>query len=228
MTKHAASNKRGEQLMTSGDTLRPGRVVILNGAPRSGKSSLVRAIQSTIPGTWLNTGVDSFMATLPPILMPGIGLRPGGERPDLEPAVAKLYDLFFATIRLQAESGFDIVADLGMHEDYSTPLGILDRAATALRPLGALLIGIDCDIDEIMRRRNADPQGGFYATGDTPPPPVLRWQEGVHRGKDYDLRLDMGRLTPEEGAAQVAALLADPPAAPVLTRGATNSFASST
>ena len=167
------------------------------------------------------------MATLPPALMPGIGLRPGGERPDLEPAVAKLYDLLFATIRLQALSGFDIVADLGMHEDYSAPLGILDRAASTLGSLGALLIGIDCDLDEIMRRRNADPQGGFYATGDTAPPPVLRWQDAVHRDKTYDLRLDMGRLTSEKGAAQVAALLADPPAVPALIRQATNSFVSS-
>ena len=214
--------------MAPGDAPRIGRVVILNGAPRSGKSSLARAIQATVPGTWLNTGVDSLMSTLPPALMPGIGLRPGGERPDLEPAVAQLYDLLFATIRLQAESGFDVVADLGMHEDYSSPLGILDSAAKTLGPLGALLIGIDCDIDEIMRRRNADPQGGFYATGDKPPPPVLLWQEGVHRDKDYDLRLDMGRLSPEEGAVHIAALLTDPPATPFLARRATNSFASST
>ena len=213
--------------MAPGDTSRIGRVVILNGAPRSGKSSLARAIQSTIPGTWLNTGVDSFMATLPPGLMPGIGLRPGGERPDLEPDVAKLYDLLFATIRLQAEAGFDVVADLGLHEDYSTPLGILDRAASTLGPIGALLVGIDCDIDEIMRRRNADPQGGFYATGETPPPPVLRWQEGVHRDKTYDLRLDMGRLAPEDGVAQIAALLANPPVPGALALRATNSFVSS-
>ncbi|MET0437972.1 MAG: chloramphenicol phosphotransferase [Devosia sp.] len=213
--------------MASSDASRIGRVVILNGAPRSGKSSLARAIQSSIAGNWLNTGVDSFMATLPPALMPGIGLRPGGERPDLEPEVAKLYDLLFATIRLQAEAGFDVVADLGMHEDYSTPLGILDRAATTLGPIHALLVGIDCDIDEIMRRRNADPQGGFYATGDTPPPPVLRWQEGVHRDKTYDLRLDMGCLAPEAGVAQIAALLANPPVPGTLALRATNSFVSS-
>lgn len=189
----------------------PGRIVILNGAPRSGKSSLARAIQKTIPGAWLNLGVDSMAASTPPDLMPGIGLRPGGERPHLEPAVVKLYDLLFASIRYAAESGFDVVTDVGMHEDYFSPLYILDRAAKNLGPLGALLIGIDCDIDEIMRRRNADPQGGFYATGDTPPPPVLRWQEAVHKGKAYDLRLDMGRLSPDQGARNIAALLANPP-----------------
>ncbi|MDV3252319.1 chloramphenicol phosphotransferase [Devosia sp. BK] len=196
------------------------KIVILNGAPRSGKSSLVRAIQKDVPGTWLNLGVDSQMASLPPHLLPGIGLRPGGERPDLEPTVVRLYELLFDTIGTSADAGFDIIADLGMHEDYSTPLGILPRAARRLGALHPLFIGIDCPIEEIMRRRNAAPHsiGGTYLGGETPPPPVLRWQRAVHEGRDYDLRLDMGALTPEDGAARIAALLKDPPAVPALTR----------
>jgi chloramphenicol 3-O phosphotransferase len=199
-------------------TTPPGRIVILNGAPRSGKSTLARAIQEKLPGTWLNLGVDAMAAITPPALMPGIGLRPGGERPHLEPMVAKLYDLLFAQIRLGSAAGFDIVADLGMHEDYSAPLGIFERCARTLGPLGALIVGIHCGIEEIMRRRNADPQGGRYVGGDTPPPPVLRWQEAVHAGKTYDLEMDMGRLTPDEGLSQIAILLANPPSVPALRR----------
>lgn len=200
------------------DALRVGRVIILNGTPRSGKSSLARAIQAQLPGVWLNLGVDSMAASTPPPLMPGIGLRPGGERPDLEPKVLELYLFLFAAIRHAAESGFDVVSDLGLHDNYARPLDILGHAAKMLGPLDTLLVGIDCDLDEIMRRRNADPQGGFYVGGSTPPPPVLRWQEAVHRDKQYDLRLDMGRLSPEEGAARVADLLAAPPSRPALAR----------
>ncbi len=198
-------------------------IVILNGAPRSGKSTLARAIQKDVPGTWLLLGVDSQMASLQPQLLPGIGLRPGGERPDLEPEVVRLYQLLFDTIRVSAMAGFDIIADLGMHEDYSVPLGILDRAAKTLGPLRPLFIGIDCAIEEIIRRRNAAPNsiGGTYLGGDIPPPAVLRWQTAVHAGKDYDMRLDMGALTPEEGAARIAALVKIPPAIPALTRLAT-------
>ncbi len=36
----------------------PGWVVILNGAPRSGKSAIVEAIQDSFEGTWVNLGVD--------------------------------------------------------------------------------------------------------------------------------------------------------------------------
>lgn len=198
-----------------------GRIVILNGTPRSGKSSLARAIQADVPGTWLNLGVDGLIASLPPQLMPGIGLRPGGERPDLEPEVVRLYQLLFDTIRLSAQAGFDIVADLGMHEDYSAPLDILSRAVKTIGPLRPLFVGIDCPIEEIMRRRNATPNGGLvsYLGGETPPAPVLRWQDAVHAGKSYDLRLDMSMLSPSEGAAEVAQLLAQPPSDPVLSAG---------
>jgi chloramphenicol 3-O phosphotransferase len=63
----------------------PGQVIILNGAPRSGKSSIAAAIQETFDGPWMNLGVDVLVRQVtPPRYRPGIGLRPGGERPDLE------------------------------------------------------------------------------------------------------------------------------------------------
>ena len=34
----------------------PGQIIILNGAPRSGKSSIVTVIQETFDGVWLNLG----------------------------------------------------------------------------------------------------------------------------------------------------------------------------
>ncbi len=182
----------------------PGRIVILNGAPRSGKTTLVRAIQSHIPGFWINWGVDAFNATLPVALFPGIGLRPGGERPDLEPHVAALYGAFFAHMARLAYAGFDVVADLGLHTDYAVPFDPITILADELAGLSTLLIGVDCDLDTIMARRNADPQNGRYLGGSDVPPPVARWQEAVHRGKTYDLRVNMAMLTPEDGARHIA------------------------
>lgn len=188
---------------------KPGRVVILNGVPRSGKSTLARAVQADVPGTWINWGVDAFNATLPPALMPGIGLRPGGERPELEPSVAALYGAFFATLGAFARNGFDVVADLGLHSDYAAPFDPMTLVRRHLDALPLLLVGIHCPIETIMARRNADPRDGFYATGPGVPPPVIRWQEAVHRAKSYDLELDMGALSPSEGALAVSRALAD-------------------
>ena len=63
-----------------------------------------------------------------------------------------------------------------------------------------------------MRRRNANPQGGFYAAGDTVPPPVQRWQDAVHVPGIYDLTVDTGTMSPQDCVGAIAASLADPPA----------------
>jgi chloramphenicol 3-O phosphotransferase len=189
-----------------------GRIVILNGAPRSGKSSIAKAMQAHLPGHWINLGVDAQNASLPEALMPGIGLRPGGEMPELEPHVIRLYLALYDAIAAHARQGFDVVADLGHHDFYSRPLGILPACAKRLAGLDVLFVGVHCPIDEIMRRRNANPQGGFYAAGDTVPPPVQRWQDAVHVPGIYDLVVDTGTMSADDCVAAIAAVLADPPA----------------
>lgn len=189
-----------------------GRIVILNGAPRSGKSSIARAMQAHLPGHWINLGVDAQNASLPPALMPGIGLRPGGEMPELELHVARLYLALYDAIAAHARQGFDVVADLGHHDFYSRPLGILPACARRMVGLDVLFVGVHCPIEEIMRRRNANPQGGFYAAGDTVPPPVQRWQDAVHVPGIYDLVVDTGTMSADDCVAAIAAVLADPPA----------------
>lgn len=189
----------------------PGRIVILNGAPRAGKSSIATAIQTGLPGTWINLGVDTYAKATPPQLMPGIGLRPGGERPDLEPLLVQLYGALYDSIAAHARAGLDVVADFGHHDDYSQPLGILPACARRLAGLPVLFVGVYCPLDIIMARRNADPQG-LYAGGDTPPPPVLRWQAAVHQPGIYDLSVDTATTSPEQCAAAIADALAQPPA----------------
>ena len=188
-----------------------GRIVVLNGAPRSGKSTIAAAMQAELPGRWINLGVDAQNRTLPAALMPGIGLRPGGERPDLEPAVVALYRALYDSIAAHARAGFDVVADLAHHDVYSKPLAILPASARQMAGLPVLFVGVRCPIDEIMRRRNADPQGGFYAAGPGVPEPVRRWQEAVHDPGFYDLEVDTGRMTAAECVAVIAAALANPP-----------------
>src|SRR5258708_18084773 len=83
----------------------PGQIVILNGTPRSGKSSIVAVIQDTFEGIWMNLGVDRFMQMTPARYQPGIGLRPGGERQDLEPLVAILYSAMYESIAAHSRLG---------------------------------------------------------------------------------------------------------------------------
>ena len=185
-----------------------GRVVILNGAPRAGKSSIAAALQAR--GDWINLGVDAQMRTLPPSLMPGIGLRPGGEKPELEPRLPGMFAALYDSIAAHARHGFDVVADLGHHDGYSRSLGILPACARQMSGLDVLFVGVRCPVEIIMARRNADP-GGFYVGGEGVPAPVRRWQDAVHVPGIYDLEVDTSVMTPEDCAVAIEQALAAPP-----------------
>jgi len=185
-----------------------GQIVILNGAPRSGKSSLVKVIQETFPGCWINLGVDVGMAMLPSRLQPGIGLRPGGERPDLEPLVPVLYAALYESIASHSRLGLNVVAEFGHHERHSRPLGILPHCARRLAGLPVLLVGVRCGAETIMARRRASAATGdrrYVSAGpDQPvPEPVRAWQAAVHDPGLYDLDVDTGAMTPEACAATI-------------------------
>jgi len=180
-----------------------GRIVLLNGVPRSGKTSIARALQTR--GNWMVFGVDAMMAMTPQHLQPGIGLRPGGEKPELEEFVQRSYGGLFQSLAALARNSLDVVSDVGLHDSYSRPLNILETARETLTGLPVLWVGVRCPIDVIMARRNADPEGGYYEAGDTVPPPVQRWQDTVHAGKRYDLEVDTSVMTPERSAERIEA-----------------------
>jgi chloramphenicol 3-O phosphotransferase len=182
-----------------------GQIIILNGAPRSGKSSIVRAIQENFDGVWVNLGVDAQIASLPERFRPGIGLRPGGERPELEANVPALYAALCESMAAYARQGLNVAADIGHHDAYSKPLHLLAGCAKRLEGLPVLFVGVRCPLEFIMARR-AESGDGRYLTGsadDPAPAPVLLWQSEVHRPGIYDLEVDTSLLSPQQCAAAI-------------------------
>ncbi len=174
-----------------------GNVIILNGVPRAGKSSIAKAIQDVFAGPWLNLGLDAFKAMTASRYQPGVGLRPGGERPDLEEFVAIAYAAMYESIAAHSRLGLHVVADDGIHDSYSRPLGILTDCAHRLHGLPVLFVGVRCPHDEVVRRR--------AATGWAPVPDevIRRFDEAIHAHGRYDLEIDTARTTPEESAARI-------------------------
>jgi chloramphenicol 3-O phosphotransferase len=190
---------------------RPGPIVILNGVPRSGKSTLATAIQEALPGTWTNLGVDTWMAVTPPHLRPGIGLRPGGERPDLEPAVRILYAALYESVSAHARLGLSVVVDVGHHEAYSEPLGVLADCARRLSGLPVLWVGVRCPLDVIWRRRAQSWGQSSESADDGLRAAVERWQAAVHSHGAYDLEVDTSAMSPGECTGIIADRLAEGP-----------------
>jgi len=177
----------------------PGQIVILNGAPRSGKSSIVAAIQNTFEGVWMNLGVDRFKPMTPERYQPGIGLRPGGERPDLEPLIVILYRALYEAIATHSRLGLNVVVDIGHHNAYSVSLEILPACARQLKGLPVLLVGVRCPLDVIVERRRAT-WPSSNADDDSAPKAARLWEQAVHTPGIYDLEVDTSKLSPTECA----------------------------
>lgn len=197
-----------------------GRIVILNGAPRSGKSSIVTVIQETFDGPWMNLGVDVFARHVTPRrYQPGMGLRPGADRPEIERLIPALYAAFYDSIAAHSRQGLNVVADVGHHDDYSTPLHLLRSAAEQLRSFPVLFVGVRCPLGVIMERRQEEQAAGsgyFATSADAPshggiPEAVLGWQDEVHIPGVYDLEVDTSLHSPEQCAALIRKRLVEGP-----------------
>ncbi len=201
-----------------------GQIVVLNGAPRSGKSSIVRAIQERFDGVWMNLGVDVFVRHVTPErYRPGMGLRPGEPEHPLARLVPTLYAAMYESIAAHSQAGLNVVVDVGHHDAE-----VLRDSARRLRGSPVLFVGVRCPIEVVMARRNAGEaeREGAYATGtDAEPVPaaVALWQRAVHIPGIYDLQVDTSLLTPEECADAIERRLRDgaaPSAFELLAAGA--------
>ncbi|MBA3717393.1 MAG: chloramphenicol phosphotransferase [Actinobacteria bacterium] len=192
-----------------------GQIVILNGAPRSGKSSIVAAVQDLLDGVWINLGVDVARSTTPPRLQPGVGLRPGEADHPASPYVPLLYAALYESVAAHSRLGLNVAVDAGHHD-----AAILADAAKRLDGLPVLFVGVHCPLEVIMERRRAAEAGRYVtsAEGDLVPPPVLRWQHEVHGDWTYDLELDTSRLDPTDCATAIGNQLRNRPSLPAFAK----------
>ncbi|HVE92438.1 MAG TPA: chloramphenicol phosphotransferase [Actinomycetota bacterium] len=196
------------------------QIVILNGASRSGKSTIAEAIQATFPGIWMNLGMDAHIACTPPRYRPGVGLRPGGTYPpvegrvppaELENSVPLMFAALYESIAAHARLGLNVVADVGHHETYTRPRGILTDCARRLADLPVLFVGVRCPLDVIWARREATwGQTPQSVTADVVAA-VEAGQETVHAQRAYDLEVDTSSSSPAEIASAIRRRLEEGP-----------------
>jgi chloramphenicol 3-O phosphotransferase len=165
-------------------------------------------MQASFDGVWINLGVDVMRRATPRRFQPGLGLRPGSERPDLEAILPALFGAFYGAVVSHSQAGFNVVVDIGHHDAYSRPLGLLEQMGRQLQGLPALLIGVRCPIEVIMQRRDAgDPErtGVYESSGpDGAIPDAVRlWQDAVHQPGIYDLEVDTSTQTPGQCAEAI-------------------------
>ena len=154
-----------------GELIDPGQIVILNGAPRAGKSSIVAVIQETFDGQWMNLGVDQARQTTPAQYQPGIGLRPGEPNHTAAPFVGAFFAAWYESIAAHSRAGLNVVVDVGHHD--GDPRGLRATLGGTAGPI----------------RRNPLPHRGHHGTTEMPVspggracmPPVHRKTHAIRR-----------------------------------------------
>ncbi len=186
-----------------------GQVIILNGAPRSGKSSIATAIQEASDELWMNLGADRYIRITPEQYRPGVGLRPAGidkmevkpfaQRDKIETLVPLMYAAMYDSIAAHSRLGLNVVTDVGHHDDYARPQEILFDCARRMEGLPVLFVGVRCPVEIVWERRRSTWLKEQEIPDGTPPPySVHRWNSEVHNPGIYDLEVDTSTMSPEE------------------------------
>jgi chloramphenicol 3-O phosphotransferase len=173
----------------------PTAVIVLNGTSSSGKSALAASLQDVLAQTWLTSGTDALVASLPARLGSGnggVGVGPDGAirfGADYRRAEAAWLRGLAAMVRAGARVLLDEVFTEGAADQR--------RRREALGGLGVLWVGVRCDPAVAAARELArgDRQVGLAALQ----APV------VHAGVAYDVEVDTSTASPDELAAVIAA-----------------------
>lgn len=164
-----------------------GKVILLNGASSSGKTSIATALQGAIDEPFLRYGFDH--------------LRDSGALP-LErfrrgdfawaPLREPFFDGLHRSIRVFVDAGSNLIVD----HIVETPAWMA-RLVELLAGVDVFFVGIHCSPEELDRRE--------IARGDRRPGEARRDHAVVHTHALYDLELDSMRPPPENAALLMAA-----------------------
>ncbi|MFD9428678.1 MULTISPECIES: chloramphenicol phosphotransferase CPT [unclassified Streptomyces] len=170
-------------------------MIVLNGGSSSGKSGIVRCLQSVLPDPWLAFGVDTLVDAMPASLLTsdtGIEFAPDGEVV-VGPEFRTWETAWIEGLVAMAGAGARIVVDevfLGGAESQQ-------RWQRALGGLRVLWVGVRCDGTVAAGRETA--------RGDRVAGMAVSQADMVHRGVSYDLEVDTTHTEAMECARIIAA-----------------------
>ncbi len=181
-----------------------GKIILLNGASSSGKTSIVHALQSSLDEPYLEAGIDKFLFMLPHayLMTPHlwhqvIGYERGasGELlPKAGPHGHRLMQGMHRAIAALANTGNNVVADHVLLDSLW-----LSDCLDAFEGLEVLFVGVMCPIEvlEAREKERRDRTLG-QARGQA---------EIIHRKCIYDLEVDTSQLSTDACAQQIKARL---------------------
>ena len=170
------------------------RLIVINGGSSSGKTGIVRCLQSVLREPWLAFGVDNFVDALPAAMQDsdaGIEFGPNGEVV-VGPVFRQLDAAWVSGIIATVRAGANVIVD----DVFLGGAGSQRRWAEAIGDLEVLWVGVRCDATIAAGREIArgDRVGGMAALQ----------ADVVHEGVKYDVEVDTGHTESIDCARAIA------------------------
>lgn len=186
---------------------KPGTIIVLNGCPSAGKTSIAKAIQRTFEAPYLHVGIDLFWLEVFPWEWAGAATNgvqeipiEGASPPKIvqtaQPFGNSVISGLHHTVAALARMGHNVVVD-----HVLTDARYVADIVTVWQSFPVWLVGISCPLATIHQRVAArtDRSWPSYL-------PMVNWMfDAVHQHTQgiYDLTVDSAQLTPDECALQI-------------------------
>ena len=160
---------------------RPGKVIFLNGASSSGKTTLAKELQSAVQRPYLHVSLDAFLHRLPAMF-----LKDAAFARDLPRLLAG----FYASSAAIARAGNDVVVDTVLQEP-----SWVGPCVIAFDGLEVVFVAVRCSLEalEDRERTRGDRQGG-----------MARYQhDRVHSHGIYDVEVDTSEMRLDECVSRI-------------------------
>lgn len=202
-----------------------GNVVLLNGTPSAGKSTIARALQEVMETPWLHTGIDHFLSGVQKVGMVSDGVSPSENEYFLLVYERGTAESITAVQRGEADYPGGVLAEVRIGPGGLKLLRGMYSAVAALAEAG-----IDVIVDDVIHDRRVlkaaveslkDSQVLFVGLhlpsevaerrerGDRGPGGAAAFYVRVHAHGAYDLVLDTAALDPMECALRIKQALND-------------------
>ena len=187
-----------------------GRIILINGTSSSGKTTLVRKLQGTLPDLWLEMGIDRFAYALPgrvqgQLTWPQLFryVRPDGRSDgpfsiETTPLGNRFISGMHATAAALADVGLNVIVDHVILER-----AWLEECARLWAKLDVLFVGVRCPLEVVLRRELEREEARTHGQAEAQ-------FEVVHRWAGYDIEVDTSVLTPGEAVARIIAAFGGP------------------
>lgn len=168
-----------------------GKVIVLNGASSSGKTSILSQLQGLLVEPYLNLGIDKFIWMLPkryldrPLWDNVLGLATESGAMG-----SRLFSSMHKVIQLLSLEGMNVVADHVMVEPEW-----VGECARLFSPLPAYFVGVQCPLEVLIQRE--------FARKDRTLGQAEAQFPLVHKDIIYDLVVDTSLLSIEECALKI-------------------------